>query len=77
MTCRVGELLLPDLLQLEDLLQGLRDLGSTDADLLVLPHLKIAAIKNCGLTSLFKSPPPPPNPAYVRLGYLLLEEAAL
>lgn len=46
-TCRVGELLLPDLLQLKDLLQGLRDLGSTDAHLLVLPRLETAAIE-CG-----------------------------
>lgn len=40
LTCRVCELLLSDLFQLEDLLQGLRDLGSTNTDLLILPQLK-------------------------------------
>lgn len=40
LTCGVGELLLSDLLQLEDLLQSLRDLGPADAHLLALPHLE-------------------------------------
>lgn len=40
LTCGVGELLLADLLQLEDLLQGLWDLGPADAHLLALPHLE-------------------------------------
>lgn len=47
LTCRVGELLLSDLLQLEDLLQSLRDLGPTDADLLALPHLEQKQKKLC------------------------------
>ncbi len=40
LTCGVGELLLSDLLQLEDLLQSLGDLGPTDAYLLALPDLE-------------------------------------
>lgn len=37
LTCRVGELFLPNLLQLKNLLQSLRDFGPADTDLLVLP----------------------------------------
>lgn len=58
-TCRVGELLLPDLLQLQDLLQGLRDFGSADADLLILPRLVKAATKSRDSTRLCKYLPCP------------------
>lgn len=55
LTCGVGELLLSDLLQLEDLLQSLRDLGPTDAYLLALPHLEKKQINVYELIYEFKA----------------------
>lgn len=49
LTCSISELLLSDLLQLQDLLQGLRDLGPTDAYILILPELEKKAKKKMTL----------------------------
>lgn len=54
-TYGISELLLSDLLQLEDLLQSLRDLGPSDAHLLALPALKFTPEK-CGIREILRAP---------------------
>lgn len=54
-TYGISELLLSDLLQLEDLLQSLRDLGPSDAHLLALPALKFTPEK-CVIREILCAP---------------------